>query len=62
MVDPTANLPENPAEGRTLGTDVNDTANVDGKLKRRREQVEEADIPEADREAGLVACLCSDVQ
>lgn len=53
MVDPAENLPENPAENRTLGTDVNDTGNIGGKLQRRREQVEQADIPEADRQAIL---------
>lgn len=53
MANPATNLPENPAENRTLGADVNDTGNITGKLKRRREQVEEADIPEVDREAIL---------
>lgn len=53
MTNPAANLPQNPAEGRTLGADVNDTGNISGKLARRREQVLEAEIDEDDREAIL---------
>lgn len=51
MGDPAANLPENPAEGRTLGADVNDTGKIAEKLQRQLELLDEADIPEADREA-----------
>ena len=47
------NLPENPAEGRSIGTNVNDTSKIGERLARRREQVVEAHIPETDREAIL---------
>jgi len=48
-----SNLPDDPAENRTLGQNVNDTGNLSGKHARRIQQVEDADIPDADRDAIL---------